>query len=118
MVEGEKIGRTIGYPTANVAVSEVHKLIPNDGVYAVEAEVKGQKHQGMLYIGPRPTIGDHLHRTIEVNLFDFNSDIYNELIRLHFVKKLRGDDKFNGLEALKKQLAVDKENALAVFDGR
>lgn len=116
VVEGERIGRTIGYPTANIAVSELHKLTPNDGVYAVRVTVKGEQHLGMLYIGPRPTLGNELRRTIEVNIFDFNEDIYHEKIRLHLVKKLRGDSKFNGLEALKSQLALDKAEALAIFN--
>lgn len=115
VVKGEQIGRTIGYPTANVSVGEAHKLIPANGVYAVNVSVREKTHKGMLYIGPRPTIGSALHRTIEVNIFDFNEDIYDEQIRLSLVEKLRGDKKFDGLEALQAQLAADKEKALGVL---
>ena len=115
VIQGERIGRTIGFPTANVSVGEAHKLIPANGVYAVTVEVKGKTHKGMLYIGPRPTIGSALHRTIEVNIFDFDDDIYNEQIRLSLHQKLRGDEKFDGLEALKNQLAADRERALKIL---
>jgi riboflavin kinase/FMN adenylyltransferase len=115
VVAGERIGRAIGYPTANVAVSEMHKLIPADGVYAAEAEVLGRRWPGMLYIGPRPTLGQALHRRVEINLFGFEGDIYGEQLRLYFVKKLRGDARFDGLEALQAQLALDRQAAEAAF---
>ncbi len=71
VVKGKQIGRTIGYPTANVAVSNPNKLIPENGIYAIRAEVRGKLHNGMLYIGTRPTLGDKLEQSIEANLFDF-----------------------------------------------
>ncbi|MFT5916346.1 MAG: riboflavin kinase/FMN adenylyltransferase [Flammeovirgaceae bacterium] len=115
VVKGKQIGRTIGYPTANVAVSNPNKLIPENGIYAIRAEVRGKLHNGMLYIGTRPTLGDKLEQSIEANLFDFSADIYDEKIRIFFLKTLRGDQKFDGLESLKKQLDLDKEMALKVF---
>ena len=115
VVEGKKIGREIGFPTANIEVSDPYKLIPADGIYAVKAEVADQHLQGMMYIGPRPTLGNELAKTIEVNLFEFDMDIYGEVIKIEFIQKLREDEKFDGLEALKKQLHQDQEDALKVF---
>lgn len=112
VVKGLQLGREIGYPTANIEVDETFKLIPEDGIYAVRIKVKGQLYNGMLYIGVRPTLGNELRRTIEVNIFDFDQDIYEENVRLYFVQHLRGDEKFDDLEGLKKQLARDKEDAL------
>ena len=111
VVKGDKIGRELGYPTANIDVDSHHKLIPNEGIYAVTAEYEHQHLQGMLYIGNRPTI-DGAKRSIEVNLFDFNKEIYGERLKINLVSFLRGDIKFNGLEALKVQLHKDKEQAL------
>lgn len=116
VVKGKQIGRTIGYPTANIAISNPNKLIPKDGIYAIRAEVRGETYNGMLYIGTRPTLGDKLEQTIEANLFNFSEDIYEEKIRIFFVETLRGDRKFPDLESLKKQLDLDKEMALAVFE--
>lgn len=116
VVKGQKVGRQIGYPTANINVTETYKLIPEDGIYAVRVELKGKLYQGMLYIGQRPTIGDQLARTIEVNIFDFDEDIYQEMIRVYFVESLRKDERFEDLESLKNQLAADKNAALAVLN--
>jgi riboflavin kinase / FMN adenylyltransferase len=136
VVEGNKLGRTIGYPTANLQVEDPEKLIPGDGVYAValwieplaadpgdtarlEGELAGsgvgEKLKGMMNIGMRPTV-DGTKRVIEVNIFDFNEDIYGRVLRIFLKKHLRGEQKFGGLEALKAQLAKDKAEAGAWLD--
>ena len=116
VVAGAQVGRKIGFPTANIAVQEPYKLIPKDGIYAVHIRVAKQLYQGMLYIGTRPTIADKLERAIEVNIFDFNQDIYGETVRVYFVDMLREDEKFSNLDLLQQQLAKDKEAALAVLN--
>ncbi len=111
VVKGNQLGRTIGYPTANIHTSESYKLIPADGVYAVRVFVNNLWHGGMMNIGVRPTIQGS-HRTVEVNIFDFNADIYGQDITVVFVEKIRNEQKFNGIDALKTQLAQDKQTAL------
>jgi riboflavin kinase / FMN adenylyltransferase len=112
--EGDKLGRTIGFPTANLEISEQHKLIPARGVYAVYGTVNGQRLKGMLNIGMRPTVGG-LKQTIETHFFDFNQDIYHQELQLELVARLRDEQKFPGLDALKAQLAKDQEAALQVL---
>ncbi|MFY7825532.1 MAG: bifunctional riboflavin kinase/FAD synthetase [Flectobacillus sp.] len=107
VVKGKQIGRTIGFPTANIQVREQTKQIPQDGVYAVWVYYSGQKLKGMLNIGNRPTV-DGTYKTIEVNILDFNKDIYGENLKVEFVQKVRAEQKFNGLDALKAQIALDK----------
>lgn len=117
VVEGNKLGRTIGYPTANIHIKEPEKLIPANGVYAVTAELmneKGRLYQGMMNIGLRPTVGGK-NRTIEVNLFGFQRDIYHQPIRVYVYRYLRDEVKFNGLDALKDQLALDRQDTLAAL---
>lgn len=129
VVEGNKLGRTIGYPTANLQVQEEKKLIPGNGVYAVEVVVNGewtmdngqsaigngQSHYfGMMNIGIRPTV-EGVNRMIEVNIFDFDRKIYGETLTIHIKKRLRNEQKFNGLDELKAQLAKDKEQAIEVL---
>ena len=115
---GQQLGRTLGYPTANLSISNPDKLIPGNGVYAVQVTMDAgngatgaARVDGMMNIGVRPTV-DGLHRVIEVNLFDFAEDIYGQTIRVHLKKYLRAEQKFSGLEALKAQLATDKQQAL------
>lgn len=114
VVEGNKLGRTIGYPTANLHISSEEKLIPGNGVYAVTVEQKGEDDQfsgkqfkGMMNIGFRPTV-DGKKKVIEVNIFDFDGDLYGKILRIHLHNYLRGEVKFNGIEELKQQLAKDK----------
>ena len=114
VVKGDKIGRTIGYPTANIFVEETYKLIPSDGIYAVTVSMAEETYKGMAYIGQRPTING-MTRNIEVNIFDFNKEIYGQTIKMTFLEFLRHDVKFTGLDALKDQLQKDKENTLAYF---
>ncbi|HEX3933426.1 MAG TPA: riboflavin biosynthesis protein RibF [Puia sp.] len=149
VVKGNQLGRTLGYPTANLELENPEKLVPADGVYAVEAQLlpaqshnasnrgqvgaaaigsidemaaradatgifDGPRLQGMMGIGIRPTING-THRTIEVNLFDFDQDIYGRELRVFVIKYLRPELKFDGLEALKDALAQDKLDSLAAL---
>ncbi|GAO44567.1 bifunctional riboflavin kinase/FAD synthetase [Flavihumibacter petaseus] len=116
VVKGNQLGRTIGFPTANLQLTDNEKLIPANGVYAVTVEridpSTGLKTQlkGMMNIGVRPTV-DGLNRTIEVNILDFNEDIYGEYLQITFHQWLRAEQKFDGLPALQAQLAHDRDNA-------
>ncbi|MBB6611927.1 bifunctional riboflavin kinase/FAD synthetase [Pontibacter sp. Tf4] len=114
VVEGNKLGRTIGYPTANLAIPHTHKLIPANGVYAVWATINGEQHPGMMNIGMRPTV-DGTHLTLEVHLLNFNQDIYGQSMTVAFAAYLREEQKFNGLDALKAQLAKDRETTAKVL---
>lgn len=117
VVEGQKLGRKIQFPTANVETSDPDKIIPGYGVYAVKAKIQDQFYKGMLNIGSRPTINNNAdHRSIEVHLFDFESDIYGAPIELLFYKKLREEQRFASIEALKEQLANDKLESLSFFN--
>ena len=108
VVEGNKLGRTIGYPTANLALPVNHKLVPGHGVYTVWVHHAQEKHGGMMNIGVRPTV-DGKQRTIEVHILHFDRAIYGQTVTVEFIKLLRPEQKFDGLEALKEQLAKDKE---------
>jgi len=111
VISGDKIGRLIGYPTANIDVDSKHKLIPMHGIYAVTVRHEHDTFGGMLYIGYRPTInGTRLN--IDVNIFNFNKEIYGESISIAFHKLIRGDAKFADLEQLKQQLKIDQDMAL------
>jgi len=112
VIEGNKLGRTIGYPTANIRISDEEKLVPCNGVYAVDVTIAGEEtvYKGMMNIGVRPTV-DGTKRSIEVNIFNFDRDIYGQQLRVSLKKYLRGEVKFNGLDELKAQLAIDKEQA-------
>ncbi len=115
VVKGNQIGRNISFPTANILVSDLNKLIPGNGVFAVTARrhnrIEEPPLKGMCNIGEKPTIGDGF-RTIEVHLFDFDDNIYGESLEITFVKTLRKETKFSNLDALKQQLEKDKENAV------
>lgn len=116
VVGGKKLGRTIGFPTANVRPLEPNKLIPHNGVYAVKVIVDNRKFMGMLNIGYRPTVESEKHeRTIEVNIFDFNSDIYGKDIQIAFVEWLRSEVRFNSLRELRDQIVIDKMEVLKLF---
>lgn len=118
VVEGQKIGRTIGYPTANLRPYHRLKLIPANGIYAVRAIWQHQEYDGMLYIGDRPVLNDGRGVTIELNLFDFDENLYGEPITISFVEHLRGDLELDGLEALKTQLAADEIAARAALSAK
>ena len=115
VIKGKQLGRTIGYPTANIEVENSYKLIPQDGVYAVWVWYNKARFCGMLNIGNNPTIKDK-GRSIEVNIFDFEKEIYTENLKIEFVSKLRNEEKFDGLDALKNQLHLDKQNAQTILN--
>ncbi len=110
VVKGRQLGRTIGFPTANLQVDDPVKLIPANGVYAVDVLYAGQKFSGMLNIGFRPTVAG-THQTIETYIFDFDKDIYGEHLTLQFRAFLRPEQKFDGLSALVSQLKQDEAAA-------
>lgn len=118
VVEGRRLGRKIGFPTANIESSDIHKIIPGYGVYAVKIGIEGKMFNGMLNIGTRPTFNQNADkRSIEVNIFDFDKDIYNKNITLHFIKRIREERKFNGPEELTAQLIKDRKSALIFLQG-
>jgi riboflavin kinase/FMN adenylyltransferase len=114
VVKGRQLGRTIGFPTANVQISESYKLIPSNGVYAVKTFVRNQWHKGMMNIGNRPTV-DGIGRTQEVNIFNFDDDIYGETITVEIVDYIRNEQKFNGIEELKTQILIDKTKSKQIL---
>ncbi len=117
VVEGQKTGRSIGFPTANIHVPEVYKLIPADGVYAVRVILEGGRAlPGMLNIGFRPTFPENEERTIEVNIFDWDHDLYGEQITVRFLERVRGEARFDGPEALREQLQRDKQHVQQVLE--
>ncbi len=108
---GQKLGRKLGYPTANIKPNEHYKLIPGKGVYACYINVIGKQYGGMLNVGVRPTVNSSDYElTIEVHILDFNQDIYSEEVTVSFIKKVRDEEKFSGLEALVAQLKLDEQN--------
>ena len=110
VVHGLKLGRTLGYPTANIQVTEDYKLIPKDGVYAVYSYIRGRKVYGMMSIGKNPTI-EGKGASIEVYFFDFNGDLYDQKLTIEFVQYLREEQKFATIDLLKKQLQDDETAA-------
>jgi riboflavin kinase/FMN adenylyltransferase len=114
VVKGKQLGRTIGFPTANIKIGDTNKQIPADGVYAVKVFINNRTILGMLNCGVRPTV-DGLTHAVEVHLFDFNEDLYNITFTVAFVDKLRNEIKFENLQALTNQLEKDKLHALAIF---
>ncbi|MCZ4693285.1 bifunctional riboflavin kinase/FAD synthetase [Ancylomarina euxinus] len=116
VVDGKKLGHEIGFPTANIDPQESYKLVPKDGVYAVKVEIEDVMYTGMLNIGFRPTVNHQMdNRSIEVNIFDFDQNIYYKNISIHFYKRIRNEQMFNGIDALKEQLEKDKETVLEFF---
>jgi riboflavin kinase/FMN adenylyltransferase len=114
VVKGKQLGRTIGFPTANIQVANSNKQIPANGVYAVKVFINKRIVLGMLNCGVRPTV-DGLTHAVEVHLFDFNEDLYNTTLSIAFVDKLRNEMKFENLQALTNQLENDKLHALAIL---
>lgn len=115
VVRGKQLGRTIGFPTANVIPDDPEKLIPCRGVYAAFIEVKGRQWPAMLNIGHRPTVEETGKMSIEAHLFDFKEDLYDQEVNIIFRHYLREEQKMNSLEQLKEQLEKDKENALSLL---
>ena len=116
VVDGKRLGRKLGFPTANIEASDKHKIIPGYGVYAVLVEIHNKKYKGMLNIGSRPTFNNNAdNRSIEVNIFDFADEVYGHEITLQFVDKIREEQKFDGIESLIAQLHNDKEMAQKIL---
>lgn len=112
VVRGNAMGKSIGYPTANLQPTDPNKLIPGNGVYAVKARINEVWFEGMANIGFRPTVvRAQREPTIEVHLFDYNADLYGQLIRLNFTEKIRDELKFKNVEELRTQLDLDAEMA-------
>lgn len=111
VVKGKGIGRTLDYPTANIRIKESYKLIPRDGVYVVKSVIDNTTVFGMMNIGTNPTVSGKA-RSIEVHFFDFDKDIYGNVLKIEFLHWLRSEQKFENLDALKKQLSNDMTNAL------
>ncbi|MBO7640813.1 MAG: riboflavin biosynthesis protein RibF [Bacteroidales bacterium] len=109
VIAGNRLGRKMGFPTANLQLYEPLKLIPGNGVYHVEVEVLGEHFHGMCNIGVRPTVGTGGAKTIETNIFDFDEDIYGLDLHLTFLEKIRDERRFDSIEALSAQLARDRE---------
>ena len=114
VVEGEKLGRQLGYPTANLKYTDYDKIHLGEGVYAVYAEISGSIKKGMMSIGNRPTFNDTGEK-VEVNLFDFDNDLYGQTVKVIAKKFLRGQEKYNSLEALKAQIDLDKNASLKIL---
>ncbi len=112
IVEGYQVGRTIGFPTANVKAWEKYKVVPLLGVYAVLVHFQGKTLQGMLYIGTRPTLQDDSEISVEVNIFDFEGDLYNESLTVEFIDFIRGDEKFENIQQLIESIHKDKVNVI------
>ena len=107
VVEGKKIGRTIGFPTANIQINESYKLLPKNGVYVVSSKINNILYFGMMNIGKNPTLGDN-EQSIEVHFFELNEDIYNENLQISILEHIREEQKFNSLNELQAQLEKDK----------
>ncbi len=107
VVKGKQLGRTIGFPTANISLEENYKLVPQNGVYVVQAEIDGKTIYGMMNIGFNPTVQGK-QKTIEVHFFDFEADIYNRKIQVAILQRIRSEKKFESIELLTKQLDEDR----------
>ena len=118
VVEGNRLGRTIGFPTANIRLYEPLKQLPADGVYVVEVALMGKRYKGMMNIGCRPTVGQSLDRTIETYIFDFDYDIYGLPMAVYPLYRLRGEQGFSSLEMLKQQLSADRERCISWLSNR
>ena len=115
VVKGDGLGKQINYPTANISIEENYKIIPKDGVYYIKTTIDNKLYNGMMNIGHRPTIGTK-EKSIEVNLFSFDKDIYDKVISVDVVEKIREEKKFSSIEALKTQLAKDEEHCLKLIN--
>ena len=114
VVSGEAIGRKIGFPTANIKW-ESYKLIPANGVYAVKVHYKNVTYNAMVNVGRKPTVSNNEKTGIEVNIFDFNNNIYDKKITIEFIERIRDEQKFENIDKLKAQLKLDKKRALELL---
>jgi len=115
VMNGFKIGRKIGFPTANLSPNDPEKIVPPHGVYAVRVHWNKRIYKGMMNIGTRPTLENGLHTSLEVHILDFDEDIYNQTIEIEFIQKIRDEQKFNGIDALIEQLKKDKQEVLSIL---
>lgn len=114
VTKGKQLGRTIGFPTANLKLTESFKLVPKNGVYIVQSSIAGKTVFGMMNIGFNPTV-DGKQQTIEVNYFDFDADLYDQKITVSILKRIRSEEKFDSVAHLKEQLEKDRNTALRYF---
>ncbi|MBC8265856.1 MAG: bifunctional riboflavin kinase/FAD synthetase [Flavobacteriales bacterium] len=114
VIKGNSIGKTIGFPTANIKLEDKYKLQPADGVYAVKVIAQNKEYKGMMNIGMKPTV-DGEDKSLEVNIFDFSDDIYGKEIKVLFIKRIRDEKKFEDLYELKKQLIIDKNKSVKIL---
>ncbi len=117
VVQGRQLGRTIGYPTANLSINNTDVLIPAQGVYAVMVEYDEQAYKGMLNIGTNPTVSSEQQLSCEVHIFDFEENIYGRNLTVYFIEHMRPEEKFNGLDALTAQLKKDEAHARQLLAG-
>ena len=115
VVQGKQLGRTIDFPTANIEIKENYKLIPQNGVYIVKSIIEDKVIFGMMNIGFNPTVNGE-NRSIEVHYFDFNADLYHQNVRVSILKRIRSEQKFSSVSALKTQLETDKKEALSYLN--
>lgn len=115
VVRGQRLGHTIGFPTANLEISNDKKLIPGNGVYAVTVELNEGVFQGMMNIGTRPTVSSGNDRHVEVHLFDWNGDLYNSELRVSMYARIRDERRFPDVDALKERLSIDKQEAIQLL---
>lgn len=108
VIKGKQLGRTIGFPTANIILLESYKLLPKNGVYVVYSTINNKREYGMMNIGYKPTVGEN-NKTIEVHFFDLNEDLYDKIVNVSIVKFIRTEEKFESIDALKMQLNKDRE---------
>jgi len=111
VVEGKKLGNTIGFPTANLIIEDNLKIIPKIGAYAVYMYWNGKRYSGMLNIGVNPSVSNDSDIKIEIHVFEFNKNLYHEKIQIEVIERLRDEKKFTSIEGLKAQLLIDKQNA-------
>jgi riboflavin kinase/FMN adenylyltransferase len=115
VVQGNQLGRKIGFPTANLLLTDNYKIIPGDGVYVVRVKYNELLYNGIMNIGLRPTIEENLEKRVEIHIFDFKQDIYNKSLEIQLLKKIRDEFKFDSIESLKNQIQHDKNFALHYF---
>lgn len=116
VVAGNKLGRTLGFPTANIIVNDLYKIIPQDGAYCVKIVLDKQSFSGMINIGNKPTVNSSKTKSIEAHIFNFNENLYNKTLTINFICKLRNEQKFNSIEELTSQLEKDKINSLEIIE--
>ncbi|HEX5000936.1 MAG TPA: riboflavin kinase, partial [Bacteroidia bacterium] len=116
IVKGTRMGRKLGFPTANLSVANADKLIPGTGVYVAWVQIGNEKHKGLVSIGNRPTFEENGLLSVEAYIIDFNADIYGEEIQLEFVRRLRGDMKFDSADELISRMKTDLSDAVNYFE--